>query len=196
MYRLLAMISFTTIANAIEPSEEQLQELLRKEDSAAIIAYDRLQETVAKVATNVPVMIFEGLPHQNREKTLLAEEIGSKNCMQRHHFWFYRTPIPLAVEHEKALHELLTDRSSFLANMGAKKCGGYHPDYSICWGEGLASIEFHFCLGCHEVKIFAAGVTIYCDISDSAFPKIETILQNYHRQRPPFRSSYTPMKKL
>jgi hypothetical protein len=189
------IVALTTIANAIEPSEEQLQELLRKEDGAAVLAYDRIQETVAKVATNGPAVVFEGLPHQNREKTLLAEKIASKNCLLRHHFWFYGTPIPLALEHEKALRELLKNRSSFLAYIGAKKCGGYHPDYSICWGGGQTSIEFHFCLGCHEVKIFAAGVAIYCDISGSAFPKIETILQTYHRNRPPYRSSI-PMKKF
>jgi hypothetical protein len=130
------------------------------------------------------VVLWEGLPHQAFEKQLLEEELKAKEVVWYHGFPFYVEPLPLKEEDGQELTSIVTNRDTFQPWSGAKKCGGFHPDYGIEWQVANVPYRCLVCFGCREVKIFGPGSEAYCDMTTLGTAELEKVLKAYHKHRP------------
>ncbi|QJW94473.1 hypothetical protein [Frigoriglobus tundricola] len=153
----------------------------RRETDTTFANYKPLAAAVAKADK---VALLEGLPHPMFEKKLLESELKTKKTVSHHGFPFYAEPVALKEADAKTLTKLFTDETSFKAFSGAKKCGGFHPDYCIEWHVGKDLYRCLVCFGCHEVKVFGPKTELYCDITKDAYDSFKTVLQPYRKNRP------------
>lgn len=130
------------------------------------------------------VTLFEGLPHQMFERESRASELKTKETIQLHGFPFYKRALPLSAEDAGALRSLLSNAETYEAFGGEKRCGGFHPDYSIAWEKGGQMFRVLVCFGCHEFKLFGTGHELRTDANDKVMKNVEAILRKYHAQRP------------
>lgn len=128
-------------------------------------------------------VLYEGLPHQNWERTTFTNELATKQTVFLCKHPFYSEPLSLSQEDTDTLRRLYCDSSSFNPFQGHKACGGYHPDYCLEWSNGTKQFLVQFCFGCHEMKTFSEGQEHYCEMSSTAFPKFESILKKYRGHR-------------
>ncbi len=83
-----------------------------------------LEEAEASMVT-----VHEGLPHQMFESDLLDAESKRKDTEKIGSFRFY-TPAVAATSPDVLKH-LLSSSDSIQVFVGEKKCGGFHPDYTV-----------------------------------------------------------------
>lgn len=107
----------------------------------------------------------------------------TKKSQERHGFYFYTETLPLKPDDAKQLKDILSDERSFKPFFGPKKCGGYHPDYSVVWPVGETVLEVQICFGCHEVKIYGPDQSLYCDIAGDTLSRLKDILKPYRKNR-------------
>ena len=156
---------------------------LRGQDIEAS-SYVKLKPLVSNVAVDSKFTLFEGLPRQTRNREQLEAELKAKATVKRFGFSFYKTPNEVDAEDAKKLKALIQNPKSFIKFGGYKFCGGFHPDFSLVWGEGKEAVEIHVCFGCHEIKAYGQDVEVYCDISGAAYEELKKLLQKYQKQRP------------
>jgi hypothetical protein len=181
-FALVAVV--TAAAPSAEPPSETELIRLRQEDAAmGALQFAELPRLLRLVPHDAAPLIYEGLPHQSQQRKALAVEL-TKSPFTRHNFWFYRSALPAEVEHQAILARLLSDPSSFRKFAGPKKCGGYHPDYAVAWKIGEVEIEFHFCRGCHEARIYGGDTQIYVDLDEAAYLTLEKVWPTYAINRP------------
>jgi hypothetical protein len=143
------------------------------------------QPFAAGVRSSVALRLFEGLPHQAFERELLKSELKGKQTFRSNGHHFYQTEIIPSEEDALALADIASSPKSFEEWGGMKLCGGYHPDWLIRWtGSDGHSHDLNVCLGCHEAKIHGERYRLYCDLSDTAFARLQAILAKYAKQRP------------
>lgn len=145
--------------------------------------FRNLKSCVTAAAAANTVLLLEGLPHQEAEKELLAEELKSKKTIRLHRFPFYDERLDLTNEDSDALQSLLADAKSFQEFQG-KFCGGFHPDYAVQFKVGREQWNVLICLGCHEVQFLGPKVVLHCDLTDDAFEQLSKTLERYHKNRP------------
>ena len=103
------------------------------EDPAAF--KKNLEALVAALEKAEKVTVYEGLPHQMSEKGLLEKELKDKKTVKHHGFPFYAGAISPKEEVAKELTALCGDEKTFRLYRGEKKCGGFHPDWLVEFGE-------------------------------------------------------------
>ena len=104
------------------------------------------------------IRLYEGLPHQVIQASLLKQELQRKQTLQLHGFSFYRELLNLSKEDADRLIELLSDEKTIQPHRGVERqsdgslmvagraCGGFHPDYCIEWVAGGERINHRFAL--------------------------------------------------
>lgn len=172
--KLSALILCLLIAGTVNADE-------KTETETNFANYNTIAIGIAKTDK---VVLYEGLPHQLFERDLLEQELKTKKTVRFQGFPFYAKPLMLKDADVKALKKLITTKSSFGPWKGYKKCGGFHPDYCLVWGEGKKTYHAHVCFGCHEMKVFGPGIELYCEISSSAYTQLQKTLKPYQDQRP------------
>jgi hypothetical protein len=130
------------------------------------------------------VVLYEGLPHQLFEKSLLDEELRTKKTIKVEGFPFYEEPLDLKEEHAKELTRLVSDAKSFQPHTEDKKCGGFHPDYLVEWRKGDEVYQCLTCFGCHEVKIAGPKVALHFDLVNEVQDRLTEVLKSYRKNRP------------
>ena len=133
------------------------------------------------------VTLLEGLPHQLVEHASFLDERRTKRTVEVGGYLFYRAPRPLAPDAAGELRALCADLRSYDAYTGPKRCGGFHPDYALRWGEGRDAVYTLVCFGCHETQTLDGKRCLIADLPEPAFRRFQTALDRYHAQRPPFR---------
>lgn len=140
-----------------------------------------IKPLTAGIAGSKKVVLYEGLPHQFWERDILAKEMKEKKTVRLHDFPFYAEPIALKEEDAKYLTEVYGKAETFSRYRGPKKCGGYHPDWSIEWKDGDATYRANICIGCNEIRIYGPKNDVYCD----GIPgKTVEMLRGYRKNRP------------
>ena len=130
------------------------------------------------------IVLYEGLPHQTIESTLLKEELKSKKTVELHDFPFYADPLPISKHDGEKLTALFTDTNSFSPFVAEKRRGGFHPDYCIEWHVGHELYRCLVCFGCHEIKAYGPEQMVRCDIQNHAYEQFERVLKPHRKQRP------------
>lgn len=139
---------------------------------------------VGNVKAATGVTLFEGLPHPGWEQKIWETEKSTKTTFESHGHLFYSAPIALSAEDAAKIARLAMDESTFQEWIGAKMCGGYHPDWLIRWTLPDGSFcELEVCFGCHEAKVYGAK-QLYCDLSEDSYSEFKTIFYRYRSQRP------------
>ncbi len=176
---LLSSIAFTLLMlmGGLAEAVEQQKNLGLKEAEASIA---NLPPMVAQITDDLKLTVFEGLPHQTYNREQLAEELKSKDTVFRHSFPFYQAPILPAAEDVRQLNALIKATKSFEA-WTPKKCGAFHPDYSLVWNNNGQTIEIQVCLGCDDIRAYHGGVVVWASIST---PALGPLLRKYQKQCP------------
>ena len=180
-----ALVAVVTAAapSAEPPSETELNRLRQEDAEKGVLSFAEVSRLLRLVPHDAAPQVYEGLPHQSQQRKTFTVEL-TKSPVIRHSFWFYRLALPVEVEHQAILARLLSEPSSFRKFSGPKKCGGYHPDYAVVWKIGEAELEFHFCRGCHEARIYGGGSQIYVDLDEAAYLALEELWPTYAINRP------------
>lgn len=139
-----------------------------------------------QVASDDPVVLYEGLPHQMFESQSLARELATKETVKSGGFPFYAPRIDPSAPDARRLRDLLSADSSFKPYSGPKLCGGFHPDWLVEAETGDGATRALLCFGCSEVEFLGAR-TGHFDIDESAKAQFEATLSPYRKNRPPFR---------
>ncbi|MCG3134885.1 MAG: hypothetical protein HMLKMBBP_02293 [Planctomycetes bacterium] len=134
------------------------------------------------------LVLHEGLPHQRFEAHLLASERAAKPVTDLFGYPFYAAPVPLGDADASALRKTLGNRGAYETWSGEKKCGGFHPDWSVeVPGDG---VTWHalVCFGCREVKTYRTGagwdLATREDIEPAAYDALKTVLPKLRTNRP------------
>lgn len=128
------------------------------------------------------IMVYEGLPHQAKEKELLQQELAKGNIERILAYPFY-LPAQKAL-HPSELKELLGDASNYREYTGPKTCGGFHPDYALSWQNGGTRHDLLVCYGCSEVLMGDGVRTWAYDLKHDALAKLQSLLEPHARLRP------------
>ena len=133
------------------------------------------------------VTLLEGLPHQLVEHSSFLQERDRKNCVDIGGYYFYKKPLPLAPADESSLRAIATELATYHPYSGPKRCGGFHPDYALRWGDGRDAVYTLICFGCHETQTLGRKDYLIADLPEPAYRQLEAALGKRHSQRPPFR---------
>lgn len=128
--------------------------------------------------------VYEGLPHPRWESQLLAAELKAHETIERHEHPFYPAALPVSDEDAAVITaELRNRRARTPATPGTlKACGGFHPDYAICWSADKFEHCVLVCFGCLELEYYRDQQQVErYDLRTSA---LLTILRKYRQQRP------------
>ena len=146
-------------------------------------SFDQYPELRASIARCDSVKLYEGLPHQSWERLFLEQELAAKKTIKLGNYPFYAESIEISPEDTGRLKSIYRSWWSFAPFRGFKDCGGYHPDYCLAWSDGSSLYLVQICLGCHEMKTFADGKELYCEIRSGAFAELKAILLPYRKNR-------------
>jgi hypothetical protein len=126
--------------------------------------------------------VHEGLPHQTTEKALFEKEIKRGDVAEIGNYPFY-TPGVLATNAAE-LKRILSDSATIETHKGAKRCGGFHPDYGITWKAEGKTCHALVCFGCGEIVFHDGKTSFTYDSSDEAEGRLKKLLSVYAKNRP------------
>lgn len=135
------------------------------------------------VRRSTVLTLYEGLPHPGHAE-IFKSEMKSKKVVKFHDSPFYETPLSVDPKEFNALRDLCADIVSYQPYSGARKCGGFHPDYCLTWLDGQEKYEVHICFFCREMKLFCGSQEVYADIHQFSYVTFKNILQSRRGQRP------------
>lgn len=138
---------------------------------------------VASVKPSDKLTLYEGLPHQFFERKALEQE-KKKPTVELGGFPFYREPLDLKNDDLQTLKNLIGDAGTLKPFSGAKKCGGFHPDYAVEWQSGKDVHRYLICFGCWEAKVIGPQGEAMYDVAPNARDRLKTLLEPYRRNRP------------
>lgn len=128
------------------------------------------------------VVLLEGLPHQTYEWKEHEYEMANKPVEVINDFPFYRDKIALKVNEVQKLTDYFDSALSFSPSIGAKRCGGFHPDYCLQWiNLGGNKVNCFLCFGCEELQLRQGDWYFHCDMR--TLP-LKAILYEYRQNRP------------
>jgi hypothetical protein len=138
-----------------------------------------LPRILAAIPKSGGMRLYRGLPSEFWEPELRTQELGRAKTVRLHGYAFYEESIPIPEADAGRLTALLSFRGTFLRHAGKKRCSGYSPEYGVEWKAGEDGIRALVCLECAEVKMFALGNAVYCDLSPGAEQSLESSLGRY-----------------
>jgi len=132
--------------------------------------------------------IFEGLPHYLWEKEKHSQELLRGDILRRDGYPFYMSALKVTDDDKKEIRELFAKfgKTSIYIAEGAKRCGGFHPDYLLVWSaKDEDSYSTLLCFGCAEIIISEGNFSIRRDIESREFlDGLKAILSKYRVSRP------------
>jgi hypothetical protein len=126
--------------------------------------------------------VYEGLPHQLHEKSLLTKELKRDDIVKFAGFPFY-TP-SVRTTQIAGLIAVLSDKSAFKVYGGLKRCGAYHPDYCVSWKNGNKTYYALICYGCGELVFYDGRKPLIYDMQEGTLAKLKELLKGYALKRP------------
>jgi hypothetical protein len=136
------------------------------------------------IVGSTTMRLYEGFPHQLRERDLFVAELKRIKSVTIKSFPFYVSPLAVAVADQKRLQYLLERDTSFQRYIGIKACWGFHPDWVIECSTSVSSYQIFLCFGCHEARLYGPSGVLYADLAPESHEQFVTILQSYRKNRP------------
>ncbi len=129
------------------------------------------------------VMVFEGLPHQTKEKALMESELARKRTTRILGYPFYTPAVP--AKDRAGLQRILGDARTYSPYSGPKTCGGFHPDYSVAWSSGGVDHHIQICFGCGEALFTDGRLLLPYDVKHGPLAELRSLLAPHALKRPP-----------
>lgn len=140
------------------------------------------QTVRANISSANRLKVYEGLPHQVKEKALLERELGKKGVTRILGYPFYGPAV--TAKNGEALRKLMSDPASYRIYTGPKTCGGFHPDYALAWEVDGVTQHVLVCYGCGEA-LFSDGTRLLpYDLKHAALYELRELLGDHARRRP------------
>lgn len=117
--------------------------------------------------------IYRGLPHPLFDKREFATQLWLSPYQRIHEYPFETTALRDDGSLRAALEKTLTAPETFEAHLGAKGCGGFHPDFAVRFGQPPGERWVLVCLGCHEALCFSPDAGLRCDLSRTGAKTLE-----------------------
>lgn len=145
-------------------------------------SFSQLNDILHSIKPDTTFTLYQGVSRQLKKPA--NTELAPKNTetINRYGYTFYLAPIKIEDKDKLALTTLIHNQKSFTKFSGYKKCGGFHPDFSLIWGEQADKIELQLCFGCHEIKVYKNDMEVYCDISNKSYDQFKEILSKYNKK--------------
>jgi hypothetical protein len=173
--------SVITKAKAGGWSEQEIIMILGDTPANFRASVEPFTKAVTKAKT---VAVYEGLPHQHFEPSLLEAERKEKKTVKLHGFDFYADPIELKPELTKQLNARGSDRNSYSRYRGAKLCGGFHPDWCLEWKDGDQTYRLLLCFGCGEAKLHGSKIEALTELNEEQKKQWSDLLDPLYKNRP------------
>jgi hypothetical protein len=139
----------------------------------------------APLATDaVPLVVFEGLPHQQSETTLLKSELASKPTVSHGGFPFYEKQVAVPPDVADLVRTTLEAPSTLVPWSEMKLCGAFHPDWLVSLRDGSTTKSYLICFGCHEVIVDTGAASTTFDIATDAYETLRDSLSTLRTNRP------------
>ncbi|MFD2160759.1 hypothetical protein ACFSW8_17775, partial [Rubritalea tangerina] len=142
-----------------------------------------LKELQKSLASSEELHIYEGLPHQAFEKSLLKSELKRKDKTFIGSYPFYTPKVKVEDDTKKLLRRILGSQS-ILRPHSDKLCGGFHPDYAISWHTEDEDYAALICFGCREIKFVTPSKTLHYDLTQKSLDSLKQLLKPFHSKRP------------
>ncbi|MEM1084870.1 MAG: hypothetical protein AAGI48_12230 [Verrucomicrobiota bacterium] len=173
MLRLLTIAALCTGSLLAHPHEEP-----SVEESKAV------RESLAAAKK---LVLYEGLPHPAKEAALFKTEASDKASITLADFHFYRKPLKTSPEITTQLKQALASPAN-LSEWKEKRCGGFHPDWSVSWRSGFRKKNhILICFGCQQVIYLTHDSQLRYDLKSKPFKELKELLTPLHRNRPKAR---------
>lgn len=129
------------------------------------------------------LVVYEGLPHPQKERDLLEQELKREDLRTFNGFPFYTPGFPANPMQTRQLKKALCGGGLYYLSDGPPKdCGPFHPDFAVEWQDGEIIKQALFCFGCDEVQILSLGAVEAYDLSDTR--ALEEVFSEFAVKRP------------
>jgi hypothetical protein len=133
--------------------------------------------------TSKTLTLSEGLPHPAKEAAAFAREETRRDTLTLADFKFYKPELKPDPARDQRLRQIISDPAS-LAMWTQKRCGGFHPDWSVNWRSGRKDIHALVCFGCKELMILSPEQQLRYNLTPAAFKNLQAELVPLRAKRP------------
>ena len=142
-----------------------------------------IKPLLAEIGKLSSIVIYEGLPHQRKEKELLARELKDKKTVKLHGFPFFEEVIRVNTEDAAKLSALCGDLKTFDRYSGAKFCDGFHPDWCVEFKNGPEVYRVLICFGCREARLYGPMNDVYANLTQESHDIFVNVLTPLWKNR-------------
>ncbi len=164
----ISLVSLSVLAGAHPHVEPPVEESKAERDA---------------LLTSKTLTLSEGLPHPAKEAAAFAREEKRRDTLTLADFKFYKPDLKPDPARDQRLRQIIASPAS-LAMWTQKRCGGFHPDWSVNWRSGRKDIHALVCFGCKELMILSPEQQLRYNITPAAFKKLQAELVPLHAKRP------------
>jgi hypothetical protein len=151
-----------------------------------------LSPILRAIASSSGVKLFEGLPHQNFESEMLAQELASHRTVRFASFPFYEEAMEIHEDCKQQLTGTFRAVSAYGPFTPGKLCGGFHPDFAVEWSHPETPALALICFGCGECLLLLGEAKIHCDMSADSQARAYESLRRLRKNRPVRKQSLDP----
>lgn len=127
--------------------------------------------------------LAEGLPHPAKETELFSAEAQRKDTQQITGFFFYKPELKADPGTTEKLRQIIAN-SDNLTEWKEKRCGGFHPDWSINWRRGWSKDHALICFSCDEIIYISGDYQLRYNLTDDAAKQLKALLAPFKTKRP------------
>lgn len=142
------------IANATDQLIKEIYSL--RQDPSGLASVRKSAELRKSLRSAMTIGIYEGLPHQLRERDLLEKELKREDISKIGGHWFYKPQVTPNQQVANQLKSMLSRTTSFSVRSSVPTvCGEFHPDFAVAWKSGDRERFVLLCFGCSEAMFIA-----------------------------------------
>jgi hypothetical protein len=158
-----------------------------KADRATGSLHERLEPLLELCRNASRLEVFEGLPHQEREKELMELEKQRDDVMTNHGFRFYAPAVGIRENDARSLHARVCKLSAYyglIPNSANCPCCIFHPDLLLRFHTEEDAVDVHLCFGCDMANFYKEVTTIRAGMDDSIWNFWEVAQVGLQLKRP------------
>lgn len=174
----------TTQGKPVWPTEKELFAYREYQADTQENFEKQINLLVAGIAKSRTLTVYEGLPHQLSEKDVLEKELKEKKTVKLYKFPFYEETIAINEDVSARLKPLCSDTKTYQRYIGAKFCGGFHPDWCVEFKDGQDVYRVLICFGCHEARLYGPQNDLFTDLDKESMLKLAETLNPLQKNRP------------
>lgn len=170
MLRILSILLTSTLTLFAHPHED--------------LPVETSEEARIALARARKFTLAEGLPHPAKETELFTTEARRKDTRQITGFFFYKPDQRADPTTTDKLRTLIANSDNLTEWKEKKRCGGFHPDWSISWRRGWSKDHALICFSCEEIIYISGDYQLRYNLTPAASKELKSLLEPFHTKRP------------